>query len=174
MVHPGIFFGLALFFGIFFLSGSAANMFLMYVVGLTGMGICIILTGLTIPKISAWIKKSFETDKNYLTMMVQGVVLLAGVGMLFGSIDYWRDIPLYNDKKFEVISGKPASVTEYRSKGNRHITGLDVEIKGELFYLDADLPDFPAFKETEELKEKRFIIFYLPNSNWIIDYQIST
>jgi hypothetical protein len=170
-LHPGIFFGLTLFFGIFFLAGSGANMIIIYVVGLTGMGAFTVLTGLTISKWSEMIKKSFETDKNFPILIVKGLVILAGFGMLLGSIDYWRDVPLYNNKKFSVLSGKPSEVDVYKSKGT--ITGLYVTIRGKTLDIDADIrPGLPTFNHPNELKEKYFTIRFLPHSNWIIDYKI--
>lgn len=170
-MHPGIFIGLTLFFGIFFLAGSGANMIMIYVIGLTGMGVFTVLTGLTLSKWSEMIKKSFQTDKNSATIIVKGLVILAGLGMLVGSIDYWRDVPLYQNKKFSVISGKPSEVDDYQSKGT--VTGIYVTIAGKTLDIDADIkPGLPDFKDPTELKEKHFTIHYLPHSNWIIDYKI--
>lgn len=169
-MHPGIFFGLALFLGLFWFAGNVANMFMLNVIGLTGMGVFTVLTGFTITKVSEWINKSFETKKNYPTFILKAIVLLVGFGLLIGSINHWKDLPLYQNQKYSVVHGKPTSVDEYISKGT--VTGLYVEIKGQIFDLDADLPNFPEFKEPEELLEKHFTIYYLPNSNWILDYKV--
>lgn len=146
-------------------------MIMIYVVGLTGIGAFTVLTGLTLSKWSEMIKKSFETDKNFPVIIVKGVVILAGLGMLFGSIDYWRDVPLYQNKKFSVLRGKPSEVDEYQSKGT--VTGIYVTIEGKTLDIDADIrPGLPSFKNANELKEKHFTIHYLPHSDWIIDYKI--
>jgi hypothetical protein len=169
-VHPGIFFGIALFFGIFLFAGSSANQYIIYLVGLNGMGIFTLLTGVTLPNKSDWINKQFQTNKRYPAIVVSGIVTLIGIGMLMGSIDYWRDLPFYQNHDFTLVSGKPTSIDEYTSKGT--VTGLHVEIAGEIFILDADLPNFPNFKEVQELKDKKFTIHYLPNSHWILDYRV--
>ncbi|WP_442600107.1 hypothetical protein [Neobacillus sp. D3-1R] len=167
---PWIFIGLALFFGVFWFSGNAANILIIYVIGLTGMGVFLVLTSLTISKQSNLLKKAFETEKNYPPLLVKAILLFAGIGMLFGSIRYWQDVPFYQDQNFSVISGKPSSIDEYNSKGT--VTELYVEIKGHTFVLDADMPQFPKYKKYEELLDKHFTILYLPNSNWIIDYKV--
>ncbi|WP_163100028.1 hypothetical protein [Peribacillus alkalitolerans] len=78
-MHPGIFFRLSLFFGIFLLAGHAARMFILFVIGLTGMAIFILLTGITIPTRWKSANQSFKTKKNIPTVIVKGLVLLIGV-----------------------------------------------------------------------------------------------
>ncbi|MFT4413791.1 hypothetical protein ACLM5H_08025 [Fredinandcohnia humi] len=160
-----------MFFGIFLLAGTGANLFLIYVVGYTGVGLFTFITGISIPIRSEWINKSFQTEKNYPTLLIKSIFLLAGILMMIRSIDYLRDVPSYNKGIFAVIQGKPTSVEEYKTKGR--ITGIYVTIHHQTFDLDLDISStFPIYEKLSELKKQHFIIYYLPHSKWIIDYRI--
>jgi hypothetical protein len=166
---PGISFGLALFFGIFLLSGNGAHMFMLYVIGLTGMGAFILLTGLTIPQ-KAWINKSFQTEKNFPTIIVKCLILFVGISMLISSIDYWRDVPSYFKKELITLSGKPTLIEEYTTtKGGG--TDTYVTVKGKTFELLEPGPKY-KYEKPEVLKEKVFTFYYLPHSEWIVDYKM--
>ncbi|MFE8702854.1 hypothetical protein ACFYKX_19805 [Cytobacillus sp. FJAT-54145] len=155
-----------MFFSIFLLVGNAANMFTFYLIGLTGVGCFILLTGIVIQKRSDAINKTFQTDKNYPTIMVKGAIIIAGIAMLMSSIDYWRDLPYYINKEFSIVKGKPTLVDEYeKSKGG---TDIYITIDGKEMKLYPE----PKYDNPNELYEKVITVYYLPHSDWIEKYEM--
>jgi hypothetical protein len=169
-LHPGIFFGFSLFFGIFLLAGNGAHMFMLYVFGLTSMGTSLLLTGLTIHKKAEPINKSFQTDNSIPTIILTGIFLFLGIGMLVSSSVYWRDIPIYLGEDFEVLSGKPSSVEE-RNTSKTGATDTYVTIKDKEMKLFEHGPKY-KYQKPEILKKKHFTFYYLPHSEWIVSYKI--
>ncbi len=166
-MHPGIFFGLTFFMAIFLFAGVAAHMFILYTIGLTGVAFFIVLTGITIPRKSEWIKNSLKRYKNLATYTLSGIVAIIGIIMLYNSTAYWRDLPNYRNKNYEKISGIPSSIEEYTASkgGGTTLYAVMDGIEFELFVIPKDHTDDP-----EQLKDKHFTFYYLPHSKWVIDY----
>ncbi|QOR67927.1 hypothetical protein IM538_07285 [Cytobacillus suaedae] len=149
-------------------AGIAAHMFILYTIGLTGVAFFIFLTGITIPRKPAWIKNSLNTNKNIPTYLLSGVVTIIGIIMLYNSSNYWRDIPYYRNQDYEKISGIPSSIEEEYTSTKSGVTTLYAVMDGkefELFVVPKDHTDDP-----EQLKDKHFTFYYLPHSEWVIDY----
>lgn len=165
-MHPGVFFGFALFFGIFWLSGGAAHNFMLYVIGFTAVGVFVLLMGLAIPKRWELLNKSFQTKNNLPTIIVKCIILFAGLGMLYSSINYWRDVPFYLKERFAVVRGKPVALEVFTEKGG----GTDVYLIFEGVTLE--LYPEPKYDDPMELKDINFTVYYLPNTSWAVKYEI--
>ncbi|WP_163100030.1 hypothetical protein [Peribacillus alkalitolerans] len=85
---------------------------------------------------------------------------------MYSSIYYWRDIPSYNRKDFVIISGKPYAIEEYDTA--RGGTDVYLTIDGKTY----ELYPTPWYKNLEELKNKKFTLYYLPQTNWLVRYEM--
>lgn len=142
-------------------------MFMLYLIGLTAMGGFIFITGLAIPRRWDWLNQSFQTRKNVPTFIVKGLILLAGAGMLIGSINYWKDVPYYRNQEYSTVSGKPSIVDVYSSsKGG----GEDIVIT--IKDISLDIYPYPVYDDPQDLKKRYFTVRYLPHTKWVIDYEL--
>lgn len=90
--------------------------------------------------------------------------LLAGIACALISSIYLRDLPNYVQKDYETMKGVPSNIVNVKAsryEGN----GIDIVLNGKEFRINGDL-------QIDNLRDKQFVINYLPHSNWIISYKV--
>lgn len=101
-------------------------------------------------------KKDFKLVERILYTIATTVLMFVN--------PHWLDIPAYLTNDYRVVEGVPSEFehrSPYKSGSYLHVKVHDVELK-----LPINVPDSDS--------DKWFVIQYLPNSKFIIDYKILT
>lgn len=151
LIYLGILFFLLVPLGIY------AKIFLMYGIGLTGAGLSFVLFSIS----------NGKEFKRFQGIQYRLVLLGLGLLTLYGSSGFWLDLPLYVNKNYSHLEGIPQKITyEEPSKGELEGT-IIVTIHNKRLPLDPS-PKYPI----EHMKGHRLEIYYLPHTEWIINYKI--
>lgn len=165
----GVLIGLALAFFLLVPIGIFADFFFVYGIGLTSAGIFLILFAIVVK--NNW--KGFHSFEGVRWLeaifprLVRLFLFALGVLMLTGASAFWQDVPLYLKKEYHYVEGVPSEIIYHEpTRGNIH-PSITVNIEGQKLTIQ------PAPKYSlEELNKMTFKIFYLPNTEWLITYEI--
>ncbi|ARI76412.1 hypothetical protein [Halobacillus mangrovi] len=141
--------------------GGSTHHFLLLTVSITLASMTWIIFSLSFNKNSKHIKKKFRGTPMSVFRLV---FLLAGVACALISSIYLRDLPHYVHKDYETLKGVPSKVKQVnpsRYEGN----GIDITLNGKEFRVNGNF-------NVENLRDKQFVIQYLPYSDWIISYKV--
>ncbi len=139
--------------------GGYANVFPIFVLGLTVSGIGFIYYSIIV--------KEREDQFKWVYWLHRIVVFGIGcIALTAGSHDA-LDLPAYVKREYLTIEGVPSEIVYYEpSRGE--ITGtFSIRINGETFCIDRRLG-----QDVEDIENRVFVIQYLPRSKWIIGYHI--
>lgn len=152
---------------ILFIIGIYANIFTFYGIGLSGVGLSLVLFG-----VLKW--KGIKGVQSGINPRTIGVwkyrLLMIGMGFLalYGSTGFWLDLPSYINKNYSRLEGIPTKITYEEPSSKSELEGtIIVTIQNKRLPLDPS-PKYPI----EHMEGHRFEIYYLPHTEWIINYKI--
>ncbi|WP_066070816.1 hypothetical protein [Neobacillus soli] len=160
-------FGITFFSFFLFGIGLYANIFILYGFGLTGFGLAFALFGLLNlikPIMVAGTPKSNTGAIWFLGLSIIGI----GSFAIYSSSGFWLDFPAYINKNYSRLEGIPSKIIYEEPSSRSEIEGkVFVTINNKRLSLDP-----PPKYSVQKMKGHRFEINYLPNTDWIISYQI--
>ena len=162
--------GLGITFFLFVLLGIYTNIFPFCAIGLTGAGLSFILYSIKVKKDWKGFSKVQELPLigSSLVWMYRFGILGLGAVALYNASAYWADSPAYFHKNYKRIEGIPSKVV-YKGHSTGEISGPITVIINNKHLSIAPRPHEPIEKNIEG---RRFLINYLPNTKWVIDYKI--
>jgi hypothetical protein len=161
--------GLGITFFLLVPLGIYTNIFPYCAIGLTGAGLSFILYSIKVRRDS----KRFDRVQalpyigSSLIWVYRLGILSLGAIALYSASSFWADSPAYLKKNYAKIEGIPSKIVY-----ERPIKG---EIKGTITVIinnkRLNLAPNPHYS-IEKLEGHRFLINYLPNTEWVMDYKI--
>ncbi|MEH7074921.1 hypothetical protein [Neobacillus drentensis] len=163
--------GLGITFFLLVPLGIYTNIFPFCAIGLTGAGLSFILYSLKVE--NDW--KGFNKVKKLPFIGTSAVLIfrlsLLGLGAaaLYNASAFWADSPVYFKKNYAKLEGIPSQVIYEKPAKGEMINGpITVIINNKRLNI-APKPDYPIERS---LEGRRFLINYLPNTKWVMDYKI--
>jgi hypothetical protein len=162
--------GLGITFFLLVLLGIYTNIFPYCAIGLTGAGLSFILYSIKVKR--DW--KGFNRVQKvpYIGSSAVWIYRLGILGLgalaLYSASSFWADSPAYLKKHYAKLEGIPSQIVyEGPVKG---------EIKGTITVLinnkRLNIVPNPHHPFEKNLEGRRFLINYLPNTEWVMDYKI--
>ena len=151
--------------------GIYTNNFPFCAIGLTGAGLSFILFSLKVKK--DW--KGFNRVKE-LPFIGSSVVWIYRLGILgigavalYSASSFWADSPAYVKKNYAKLEGIPSKIVFEKPSSDGEIEGTITVIINHKRLSIAPNPHRPIGKNVDG---HRFMINYLPNTKWVMDYKI--
>jgi hypothetical protein len=165
-------FGLAITFFLLVPLGIYTNNFPFCAIGLTGTGLSLILFSLKEKNGRSWkgtnrLKKLPFIGSSVMWIYRIGILGLGGLA-LFSALPYWADSPAYINKNYTKLEGIPSKIV-YDQPSKGEIGGAFTVIINNKRLSIAPNSHYPHEKNIEG---QRFLIKYLPNTDWVMDYKI--
>ncbi|QOR64706.1 hypothetical protein IM538_12605 [Cytobacillus suaedae] len=153
----------AFIFILFIPAGLAALHILVLYIGLLGLGFSFIFFGLTATQ-----KWNGYGSLKPISWFFRLIALAVGGFILYLGSQLYTDVQVYVDGNFKTIKGVPTEIIDIESNREmvKTITVVIDEISFEL------KPPSKYYFHTEKLEGKSFTIHYLPNTMWVIDYEV--
>ncbi|MEH7309294.1 hypothetical protein, partial [Neobacillus drentensis] len=140
-------------------------------IGLTGAGLSFILFSLKVKKEWKGFKRVQELP--YIGSSILWVYRLGILGLgalaLYSASAFWADSPAYIKKNYVKLEGIPSKIVYERPSTKGVIQGTITVIINNKRLSIAPNPRYPIKKNVEG---RHFLINYLPNTEWIMDYRI--
>ena len=163
--------GLGITFFLFVPLGIYTNIFPFVTIGLTGAGLSFILYSLKIK--NDW--KGFNRMQK-LPFIGSSVVWIYRLGILglgavalYSASSFWADSPAYIKKNYAKIEGIPSKIVYEKAPSMGQIEGTITVIINNKRLSIAPNPRYPIKNNVEG---RHFLINYLPNTEWVMDYTI--
>jgi hypothetical protein len=169
LMITSILIGIGVFFYFLSLLGLYGNIFLMFGIGLTGAGLSLVLSSITMKNNWDGFKWRQKNPNLRIIMVWFQRLLFLGLGFLslYGASSYWLDLPSYINKNYSHLEGIPTKITYEEPSGHEVEGTIFVTIKNKTLSLDT-LSNNPV----KHMEGHRFEINYLPHTKWIINYKI--
>ena len=162
--------GLGITFFLLVPLGIYTNNFPLCAIGLTGAGLSFILYSLKVK--NDWKGLNRVQELPYIGTSVIWVyrfgILGLGALALFSASAYWADSPAYIKKNYTKVEGIPSKIV-YDQPSKGEIGGTITVIINHKRLSISPNPHNPIGKKMEG---RRFLINYLPNTEWVMDYKI--
>lgn len=163
--------GLGITFFLFVPLGIYTNIFPFVTIGLTGAGLSFVLYSLKIK--NDW--KCFNRMQK-LPFIGSSVVWIYRLGIfgigaaaLYSASSFWADSPAYIKKNYAKIEGIPSKIVYEKATSRGQIDGTITVIINNKRLSIAQNPRYPIKNNVEG---RHFLINYLPNTEWVMDYTI--
>ncbi|WHY69353.1 hypothetical protein [Neobacillus sp. SuZ13] len=163
--------GLGITFFFFVPLGIYTNIFPFVTIGLTGAGLSFTLYSLKIK--NDW--KGFNRLQK-LPFIGSSVVWIYRLGILglgavalYSATSFWADSPAYIKKNYAKIEGIPSKIVYEKATLKSQIEGTITVIINNKRLSIAPNPHYPIKNNVEG---RHFLINYLPNTEWVMDYTI--
>lgn len=169
MMIASVFIGLGIFFFLFVPLGIYMDLFIIYGIGLTGAGLSFALFSLFVKRSWKGFKRvqDIPTLSSVIILFYRLFIFAIGVFALYGATAFWLDLPDFFNKEYAKLEGIPSQLT-YEEPARGDLTGtMIITINGKTLPLHPT-PQVPI----ENLQGRYFQIHYLPNTEWIIHYEI--
>lgn len=162
--------GLGITFFLLVPLGIYTNNFPFSAIGLTGAGLSFILYSLKVKK--DWKGFNRVQELPYIGSSVVWIFRLSVLGLgavaLYNASAFWADSPAYIKKNYTKIEGIPSKVVYENPSKGKFNGPITVIINNKRLSI-APKPRFPMERN---LEGRRFLIDYLPNTEWVMDYKI--
>lgn len=167
-MRPYYLLGLGIVFFLFVPLGIYLNLFLLYGIGLTLAGISFVLVGILLKKNSKCLIGQGIPYVSFLFFWLYRLFILTiGILALYGSSAFLMDLPKYLTNDYSKLEGVPEKIVLDKSSDGKSEDMVLVTINGKRLTLN------PTPKQSvEKLQGRYFVIKYLPNTKWIIEYTI--
>lgn len=163
--------GLGITFFLFVPLGIYTNNFPFCAIGLTGAGLSFLLFSLKVK--NDW--KGFNRVQKlpYIGSSIPWAyrigILGIGAAALYSASNYWADSPAYLKKNYAKIEGIPSKIVYEKPTTKGEIQGTITVIINNKRLSIAPNPRDPIRNNVEG---RHFLINYLPNTEWVMDYKI--
>jgi hypothetical protein len=163
--------GLGITFFLFVPLGIYTNNFPLCAIGLTGAGLSFLLFSLKVK--NDW--KGFNRVQKlpYIGSSIPWAyrmgILGIGAAALYSASSYWADSPAYLKKNYAKIEGIPSKIVYEKPSTKGEIQGTITVIINNKRLSIAPNPRDPIRNNVEG---RHFLINYLPNTEWVMDYKI--
>ena len=163
--------GLGITFFLFVPLGIYTNNFPFCTIGLTGAGLSFLLFSLKVK--NDW--KGFNKVQKlpYIGSSIPWAyrmgILGIGAAALYSASSYWADSPAYLKKNYAKIEGIPSKIVYEKPSTKGEIQGTITVIINNKRLSIAPNPRDPIRNNVEG---RHFLINYLPNTEWVMDYKI--
>ncbi|MFP5115350.1 hypothetical protein ACSU64_23650 [Bacillaceae bacterium C204] len=163
--------GLGITFFLLVLLGIYTNIFPFCAIGLTGAGLSFILYSLKVKNDSKGFIRVQELPfiGSSIVWIYRIGILGLGAVVLYSASAFWADSPAYIKKNYAKIEGIPSKIVYEKptSKG-----GMEGAITVIIHNKRLSISPNPRYPFEKNVEGRHFLINYLPNTEWVMDYKI--
>lgn len=160
---PWLFVVTAFIFILFIPTGLYTQHIVVFFIGLFGLGLSFCLFGITATK--NW--KGFG-ELRPISWFFRLLSIGIGGFIIYLSNPLYIDVTYFMNKQYEIIQGVPSEIMDPGT--NREMVKMITVVINEQSFELIPKPEF--YIDIDKLEQKMFKIYYLPNTKWVVSYEV--